>query len=74
MFLGLGEEALKRLLDRMKQTMLTEAECLQKEALACSLKAVGEKSLLAAKHYCNLGRLYQSKEDYVVIFFFLIII
>lgn len=50
--------------------MLKEAEDLHSKALDVSLKAVGEKALLTAKSYCNLGRLYQSQEKYMVIFIF----
>ncbi|XP_050441691.1 amyloid protein-binding protein 2 isoform X2 [Adelges cooleyi] len=49
---------------RVKQDMLNEAETLHNNALNTSLRAVGESNLLTAKHYCNLGRLYQTKEDY----------
>lgn len=52
----------------MKKDMLYEAEVLHLKALEVSLKAVGEKALLTAKSYCNLGRLYQSQEKYEVIF------
>lgn len=47
--------------------MLNKAEGLQLKAFYVSLKAVGEKALLTAKSYCNLGRLYQSQEKYTVI-------
>lgn len=52
---------------RMKRNMLNEAEKLQLKALNVSLKAVGEKALLTAKSFCNLGRLYQSQEKYMVL-------
>ncbi|XP_050526374.1 amyloid protein-binding protein 2 isoform X2 [Daktulosphaira vitifoliae] len=50
--------------EQWKKSMLDEAEELHKMALQASLKTVGENNLLTAKHYCNLGRLYQSKINY----------
>lgn len=47
--------------------MLKEAECLHLRALDVSLDVVGKENLLTAKSYCNLGRLYQSQENYQVI-------
>lgn len=49
--------------------MLTEAETLHSKALDVSLNVVGEKALLTAKSYCNLGRLYQSQGKFSVILF-----
>lgn len=69
-FPGLRNEGVKRLLEKMKKNMLIEAEELHSKALEVSLNAVGEKALLTAKSYCNLGRLYQSQEKYTVIFIF----
>lgn len=57
----------KQLLEKMKINMLKEAEAFHLKSLEVSLKAVGEKALLTAKAYCNLGRLYQSQEKYTVI-------
>lgn len=64
----LQADGIKRLLERMKRNMLNEAEALHLKALKVSLQAVGVKALLTAKSYCNLGRLYQSQEKYMVIF------
>lgn len=58
---------MKRMLKKMKKHMLNEARILQENALRVSLNAVGEKALVTAKSYCNLGRLYQSQEKYKVI-------
>lgn len=55
------------MLEATKKDMLNEAETLHLKALDVSLNAVGEKALLTAKSYCNLGRLYQSQEKYTVI-------
>jgi hypothetical protein len=55
------------MLEKIKKDMLNEAEVLHLKALEVSLNAVGEKALLTAKSYCNLGRLYQSQEKYMVI-------
>lgn len=43
---------------------LAQSEDLHKEALALSLKAFGEKNVQTAKHYGNLGRLYQTMKKY----------
>lgn len=50
--------------------MLKEAEKLHLKALDISKNLIGEKSLLTAKAYCNLGRLYQTQQRHLVIFFF----
>lgn len=51
--------------DLVKQDKyLLEAEDLHKTALALSLKAFGEKNVQTAKHYGNLGRLYQTMKRY----------
>lgn len=65
---GSRVEGIKRMLEKIKKDMLNEAEALHLKALEVSLNAVGEKALLTAKSYCNLGRLYQSQEKYMVIF------
>lgn len=51
-----------------KVAMLREAEALHLKALDVSIKAVGVNTLLTAKSYCNLGRVYQSQKEYIVIF------
>ncbi|CAG9812544.1 unnamed protein product [Phaedon cochleariae] len=43
---------------------LEEAEQLHSYALALSLQAFGERNVQTAKHYGNLGRLYQSMKRY----------
>lgn len=43
-----------------QENYLKEAERLHKEALESSFKTFGEKNVLTAKQYGNLGRLYQS--------------
>lgn len=57
---------MKKLLQKTHKNMLDEAEVLHSKALEVSLQVVGEKALLTAKSYCNLGRLYQSQEKYDV--------
>ncbi|XP_044760514.1 amyloid protein-binding protein 2 [Coccinella septempunctata] len=44
----------------VQEKYLRESEELHKEALASSFKTFGEKNVLTAKQYGNLGRLYQS--------------
>lgn len=44
--------------------MLNDAEELQLIALNISKKAFGEKNVQTAKHYGNIGRLYQSMKKY----------
>lgn len=61
-------QELRKSLLQSKTSMLDEAEALHLKALEVSLKAVGEKALLTAKSYCNLGRLYQSQDKFMVIF------
>lgn len=46
------------------QDLLSEAEQLHKSALALSRAAFGENNVQTAKHYGNLGRLYQSMMMY----------
>ncbi|XP_037294609.1 amyloid protein-binding protein 2 isoform X2 [Manduca sexta] len=48
----------------MKPTLLEESESLHKAALALSMMAFGEKNVQTAKHYGNLGRLYQSMQKF----------
>ncbi|CAH0563319.1 unnamed protein product [Brassicogethes aeneus] len=45
---------------KLQDSFLKEAEQLHKTALELSLKAFGEKNVQTAKHYGNMGRLYQS--------------
>lgn len=47
--------------------MLEEAERLHKDALKLTKNTFGEENILTAKHYGNLGRLYQSMKKYEVI-------
>lgn len=48
----------------LQEKYLFEAEELHRSALALSRKAFGEKNVQTAKHYGNLGRLYQSMRLY----------
>ena len=55
--------------------MLNEAHELHKTALKLCLKAFGDMNVQTAKHYGNLGRLYQSMKHFsvsilTVIFFY----
>lgn len=47
-----------------QEKILQEAEKLHKDALALSHIAFGERNVQTAKHYGNLGRLYQSMSNY----------
>lgn len=55
-------------MNELKNKMLKEAKSLHKKALQTSLTIVGSNTLLAAKSFCNLGRLYQTLGKYEVIF------
>lgn len=46
--------------------LLTEAQDLHLQSLALARKAFGENNVQTAKHYGNLGRLYQSMHRYEV--------
>ncbi|KAH9632881.1 hypothetical protein HF086_002703 [Spodoptera exigua] len=45
-------------------SLLEESEALHKAALELSMMAFGEKNVQTAKHYGNLGRLYQSMHKF----------
>lgn len=47
--------------------MLKKAEKLHKDALFLTKNTFGEENILTAKHYGNLGRLYQSMQKFEVI-------
>lgn len=49
------------------QNLLIEAEELHQSALQITIEAFGEVNVQTAKHYGNLGRLYQSMGKYSVI-------
>lgn len=49
------------------KNLLQEVEDLNLKALEVSLKVVGEKSLLTAKAYYCLGRIYNIRKKYTVI-------
>lgn len=48
--------------------ILSEAKIAHFKVLEMALKIVGEKSMLTAKAYCNLGKLYLTETNYVVIY------
>lgn len=50
--------------ERKNQPQLLESEHLHLAALKLSLEAFGENNVQSAKHYGNLGRLYQSKCEF----------
>ncbi|XP_072949628.1 amyloid protein-binding protein 2 [Epargyreus clarus] len=50
--------------DMSEPSLLEESEALHKAALALSMMAFGEKNVQTAKHYGNLGRLYQSMQKF----------
>lgn len=58
------------LFEYMKNKYLEEAESVFVGALNNSIKAVGERSLLTAKIYTDLGRMYPKQNNYDVIFVF----
>lgn len=64
MFNGVYGRRIEKMLTKMKEDMLNEAENLHLKALELSLKVIGEKALFTAKSFCNLGRLYQSQNKY----------
>jgi len=45
---------------------LDEAQDLHMSSLLLALRAFGENNVQTAKHYGNLGRLYQSMHKYTV--------
>ncbi|XP_011158266.1 amyloid protein-binding protein 2 [Solenopsis invicta] len=47
-----------------EQSLLLKSECLHLSALEMSKTAFGERNVLTAKHYGNLGRLYQSMRKF----------
>lgn len=49
-----------------EERLLFQAECLHMSALHLVKKAFGEMNVQTAKHYGNLGRLYQSMRKYKV--------
>lgn len=50
--------------DMSEPSLLEESEALHKAALELSMLAFGEKNVQTAKHYGNLGRLYQSMHKF----------
>ncbi|XP_049873684.1 amyloid protein-binding protein 2 [Pectinophora gossypiella] len=50
--------------DMSEPSLLEESESLHKAALALSMMAFGENNVQTAKHYGNLGRLYQSMHKF----------
>ncbi|XP_075977853.1 protein interacting with APP tail-1 isoform X2 [Anticarsia gemmatalis] len=50
--------------DMSAPSLLEESEALHRSALALSMMAFGEKNVQTAKHYGNLGRLYQSMQKF----------
>ncbi|KAJ2937987.1 hypothetical protein O0L34_g14441 [Tuta absoluta] len=50
--------------DMTEPSLLSESESLHRAALALSMMAFGEKNVQTAKHYGNLGRLYQSMHKF----------
>lgn len=58
------EVALSRLVPLSGRDLLLQSEALHLSALTLSRKAFGECNLQTAKHYGNLGRLYQSMNKF----------
>ena len=52
--------------DRRERRLLKKAEQLHLESLTLALDAFGESNVQTAKHYGNLGRLYQSMKRFQV--------
>lgn len=50
-----------------EQSLLLKSECLHLSALQLAKTAFGEKNVQTAKHYGNLGRLYQSMRKFQVL-------
>ncbi|XP_063825981.1 amyloid protein-binding protein 2 [Ostrinia nubilalis] len=50
--------------DLSEPSLLEESEALHKAALRLSMMAFGENNVQTAKHYGNLGRLYQSMQKF----------
>ena len=50
----------------VEDRLLNEAEDLHLQSLALARKAFGENNVQTAKHYGNLGRLYQSMQRFKV--------
>ncbi|XP_076393487.1 protein interacting with APP tail-1 isoform X1 [Megachile rotundata] len=48
----------------LKQSLLFKAECLHLSALQSAEEAFGEQNVQTAKHYGNLGRVYQSMRKF----------
>lgn len=55
-----------------EQNLLLKSECLHLSALQLAQTAFGEHNVQTAKHYGNLGRLYQSMRRFQVIYYFII--
>lgn len=62
--IALDSNPLPTTIDRKTQPMLQESEKLHLAALNLSLEAFGNNNVQTAKHYGNLGRLYQSMCEY----------
>lgn len=58
--LVLEEVAIDSRNDSERQEYLEEALSLHKESLSLARRAFGENNVQTAKHYGNLGRLYQT--------------
>ena len=56
-----------------EKQFLEEAHSLHKEALAMAMRAFGEMNVQTAKHYGNLGRLYQSMRVFEVMMLLLLL-
>lgn len=50
----------------LEERLLLEAQDLHLASLSLALRAFGENNVQTAKHYGNLGRLYQSMRRYKV--------
>ncbi|XP_012259269.2 amyloid protein-binding protein 2 [Athalia rosae] len=50
--------------DHSDQDLLSQSECLHLSALQLAKTAFGERNVQTAKHYGNLGRLYQSMRKF----------
>ena len=50
----------------LEDSYLTEAQELHLQSLALAKRAFGENNVQTAKHYGNLGRLYQSMHKFGV--------
>ena len=65
----LEEIAIDSVIKQTEMNLLNEARDLHMSSLKLALKAFNENNVQTAKHYGNLGRLYQSMKLFEVCYF-----